>query len=986
MYDVFDPTIEATIEAFENAVASSNGDPVALRDFLPPEASDQYLTLLTELIRVDMDLAYARGQRKTVEDYRRDYPSVFAKPEALERIAFEEYRLRQHAGEQVSPAEYGDRLDVATDHWSRLAVGAADTLPVGAGQPTVHTQHGSELGASRHPAIGSTWNGFQIIRRLGKGSFAEALLASQASLANRQVVLKFSQLRSEEAQRLAELQHTNIVPVYSTHEYQGRTVLCMPYLGEHTLGDFLGHLRGRQTLVKDDRRLGQLIGDQVRPDSFVAGALQMASALADGLDHSHCRGVIHRDVKPANILIRDDGQPMLLDFNLAHRVDQAAVGVGGTVPYMAPEQLRSLQDENEEVDHRADIYAIGVVLYELLSGCVPYSAEPVGTEIDDQLPALIEARRHFPLPHKPIGTPAVWSIVQRCLAFAPVDRYQSAAELRDDLRQHLADQPLTHAPNSPWELLRKWVRRHPTLCSWTTAFIVMTLAGIVVVSTWLGREQQIAGLRAADLLQRFQQEVRALEPELCSVSSPFVDAAETIRTAQSISEQFGLHQRPSEIDTWLHLSHDQRSQWRATAGRLAFMLAAAEDSLATGDGREDGLQAAIAWNKTARRWSGEDQILAGQDRRLQLRSQGQTLDEQTLPTAVDVLDPLVAGIEHLRRADLDEAWSAFREATRRDPQKGTNWLMLAESLTHRQEYEAAVAALDVAATMLPASPIPIAQRGIVQLRAKRYEAALQDFVAVQELRPDWQIPVHLNSGLAYLGMRDFESALREVSQAIEGGSRDPRAFLIRSKLYRQLGDSAAADRDYAAGLTSEPTDEEGWLARGVAKMGVNPRAALDDFREALAVNPFSSEAWQNIAHIQSEYLDDLPASLNALNHALELHPSSRMGLAGRGVVHGRLGNVSEALQDAKRLSELRIDATTRYQVGCIYALCSSGDERLAELAIANLAQAFQADATLVGIASSDADLSAITKSAEFGKLIESASAINAMANLKNEEE
>src|SRR5207247_8782205 len=108
----------------------------------------------------------------------------------------------------------------------------------------------------------------------------------------------------------------------------------------------------------------------------------LGSCLADGLAHAHERGILHRDLKPANVLLTDEGQPMLLDFNLAEdtklRGSAAAALLGGTLPYMAPEHLEAFQNGKREVDPRSDVYALGILLYELLAGRFPFANKPTG--------------------------------------------------------------------------------------------------------------------------------------------------------------------------------------------------------------------------------------------------------------------------------------------------------------------------------------------------------------------------------------------------------------------------------------------------------------------------------------------------------------------------------------------------------------------------------------------------------------------------------
>src|SRR5262249_40312260 len=155
--------------------------------------------------------------------------------------------------------------------------------------------------------------------------------------------------------------------------------VCMPYFGSVTLADVLQALRDRKALPKSGGELTSLLGDRhARPApavpparrptpalrllegrSHVEAALWLAARLADGLAHAHERGILHRDLKPANVLVTDEGQPMLLDFNLSEDTkrrsgDRAALA-GGTLPYMAPEQLEELRGDSAPVDERSDL-------------------------------------------------------------------------------------------------------------------------------------------------------------------------------------------------------------------------------------------------------------------------------------------------------------------------------------------------------------------------------------------------------------------------------------------------------------------------------------------------------------------------------------------------------------------------------------------------------------------------------------------------------
>src|SRR4051794_37187123 len=297
------------------------------------------------------------------------------------------------------------------------------------------------------PEVGSEFLGFRLIGELGRGAFGRVYLARQGDLASRPVALKVATDLFDESQTLAQLQHTHIVPIYSMHRVGPLRAVCMPYLGSTTLRDVYQDLEDRGTLPVSGRGLlgalrprrdGSGPPEGASPSNtsrhlegltYVQAVLWMASRLASGLAHSHERGILHRDLKPANILLTDEGQPMLLDFNLSAdlKLRRGGAAIGGTSYYMSPEHLDAHRGGRGPVDARSDIYPLGIILHELLTGRQPF-AMPAGApgEIFDR---LIEDRLGPPPPLRPWNravTPAVESIVHHCLEPDPDDRYRTA--------------------------------------------------------------------------------------------------------------------------------------------------------------------------------------------------------------------------------------------------------------------------------------------------------------------------------------------------------------------------------------------------------------------------------------------------------------------------------------------------------------------------------------------------------------------------------
>ena len=214
-------------------------------------------------------------------------------------------------------------------------------------------------------------------------------------------------------------------------------------------------------------------------------------SLAEALEHAHDRGVLHRDIKPSNVLVIDDGMPMLLDFNLAREsvLDDDEPGeatLGGTVDYMAPEHLEALAEGlSDQVDRRADIYGLGVLLFEALAGKKPFPPPGKGQSVVDSLfRAADDRRRDWAelLPAR-LGIPTpLTAVIRRCLEPEPGDRYQTATELAADLRAVGDDLPLIHAREPLLSRMGRRVRRNRRRLA---AALVVLVAGAAVLGAYV---------------------------------------------------------------------------------------------------------------------------------------------------------------------------------------------------------------------------------------------------------------------------------------------------------------------------------------------------------------------------------------------------------------------------------------------------------------------------------------------------------------------
>jgi eukaryotic-like serine/threonine-protein kinase len=303
---------------------------------------------------------------------------------------------------------------------------------------------------------GQTLGDFELLSLLGEGAFARIFRARQLSL-NREVAVKVSASPSGEAQTLARLDHDNIVRVYSETADPQRNlrVLCMQYVPGTTLARILERLRRTERI----NRSGEMIleaaeqlsdaavlfdrealhdWEQLQGADLVEAAAWIGQRLAEALAAAHAQGVLHCDIKPANVLVTPYGRPLLTDFNLSIRRQGAldAEGIiGGTLAYMAPEHLEAFRVADPSVcakiDARADLYSLGVVLFEMLAGERPF---PVFAGRLEETAAMRRQPPPFPRSRNPDVSVAMEQAIRRALDPDPERRFASAREMAAALR------------------------------------------------------------------------------------------------------------------------------------------------------------------------------------------------------------------------------------------------------------------------------------------------------------------------------------------------------------------------------------------------------------------------------------------------------------------------------------------------------------------------------------------------------------------------
>lgn len=497
----------------------------AIERFVPsPETAASFgytrRQLLAELVEIDIECRWKAGfprshfdstddvlpSKPRVEDYLVRFPELGTVDDLPVEVVIQEYKARHKSGEPVDHEEFLSRFPAIADRLSVELRNAQTNMTEPTARfvrcPQCHSSIAvPELAALAREVVtcecgekvpiidartgdhreGEMVGNYRLLRWLGRGSFANVWQAFDEHL-ERNVALKIPYARRQgeakpnlpanEAKAVAGLEHPNIVRVYE-----------------------LG--KGEDAFIASEFIAGQNLETALRhrPRSPVETA-ELCRKLADALRYMHTqkKPVVHRDIKPSNILLDEHDEPHLTDFGLAKRESESialssAGELIGTVAYMSPEQAAG---KGDSADGRSDIFSLGIVMYEMLAGTLPFHGDrlTIMNKIQKEDPPSI--LRHAPKTPRDLET-----ICFRCLEKEPTKRFATAAELADELGRFLRGEPILTRPASRFERLRKWAKRHPARAIAATMSAVATAAIIVALGLALQQSRQ----RSEDLVE-----------------------------------------------------------------------------------------------------------------------------------------------------------------------------------------------------------------------------------------------------------------------------------------------------------------------------------------------------------------------------------------------------------------------------------------------------------------------------------------------------
>jgi tetratricopeptide (TPR) repeat protein len=762
-------------------------------------------TRLIEL-RLDQRRRWQAGQRLAVEAYLEQEPEIKTDPEAVLELIYNEIVLREEAGTAPRLEEYLERFP---EHAAELKI-QFEVHRLLESSPTSGAIGGEEgvtawLPAAEPPlAPGASLPGYEILGELGRGGMGVVYRARHLAL-KRVVALKVILAGAHagareragfhaEAEAVARLQHPNIVQIYDIAEHDG-----LPYFSlELVDGHSLEHYAGGKPLPANQ-------------------AAQIIQTLARAIHYAHQQGVVHRDLKPGNILLGSDGTPKITDFGVAKLLDAESrrTRTGdfmGTPHYMAPEQA---EGKSTEVGPAADVYALGAILYQLLAGRTPFRGNSV-------LEILQQARSREPAPpsrHQAKVPRDLDTICLKCLEKSPQARYASAYDLAEDVGRFLAGEPIRARPPGRGERLWKWCRRRRAAAA-LVAVSGAAMVSLLVLGFWQPARLDAARARHRTFLERRDE---AMFYGIYAIWSKDADVAENLKRTRTAVES-ALAAVGLPLDTEVGLATDpylsDRENAELAVGCYQLLLVWAEAVLGSSGEqfpekpRPAQVRKALDILDRAARLAQPTQAYhLRRARYLRLLGDGPG-DERELAAAgrlksTAAIDHFALGEERFRQRDFDGAIGDFRHALEAEPDDFWSRFLLAFCYLARgkdADLKDAAATLDKCLEQRPGFLWTYLLRAFLHEKQKSFADAEADYRQVLALGPgeDARYVLYNNRGRLRLAQGDLDLAAADLLQAI-ALKPGPYPHLLLGVVYQKQKKLAESNEQFEEAIARQPS-------------------------------------------------------------------------------------------------------------------------------------------------------------------------------------
>ncbi|MGE0434651.1 MAG: tetratricopeptide repeat protein, partial [Planctomycetota bacterium] len=710
------------------------------------------------------------------------------------------------------------------------AVPRANRLPPGR-TPATYAGDDANTAHAARPTGSQFAERFRVGGELGRGGLGVVLAARDTAI-DRDVAIKLVLAPEnrvalarfvEEGRITGQLEHPNIVPVYELARDPDQPYLAMRLVRGRTLQEIIraAKARGRRSGWADLQRDGRL-------DMFLK--------VCDAIAYAHSRGVIHRDLKPANVMVGEFGEVMVMDWGLAKLIgaDNKAPTVAGmsggsgerrhlpsgrrlastplttptpgssgspptapntmdgdivgTPAFMPPEQARG---EVDQLDERADIFALGAMLYSLLTFEPPYRADgPLQVLVKAAQRNLESPLRRAPSQRIPRDLDA---IVMKAMSAEPARRYRRVTDLADDIRAASAFEPISARRLPLWSRLVRMARRHPVVLM--VASVLMVAAGVVVaVLAEASAAQARTEQHRASAEQRARDErLRALaaEERFDELRRELTGAA--LRTRDAVrQEMMDLYEhRPPGIS-------DEQFVRGLGEGDVQRFVQAFERVIQVGHAADDAL---ITWLDYF--YLGLLQSAALGDRELAIRTYTAGIDLAPRESSLY----FNRALNRQALGDTDGALADLARAIELAPKSHLAWIGRGVLYEQRGRDDLARADFTRAIELAPTFAQGWFMRASLLIRAKEHALARRDLDTVLRLEPRMATAL-ANRAICEIQLGDTDAAMRDLDDAVAIDPQLANAWNIRSRLHDRLGNFTAALSDITRAVEINPQSAE----------------------------------------------------------------------------------------------------------------------------------------------------------------------------------
>jgi tetratricopeptide (TPR) repeat protein len=841
----------------------------------------------------------------------------------------------------------------------------------------------NDLPAGEGP--GAILGKYKLLEQIGEGGMGAVWMAEQTQPIHRRVAVKVIKQGMDsrevlarfeaERQALALMDHPNIAKVLDAD----RTPSGRPY--------FVMELVKGQPITRycDEKRLG------------VRQRLGLFADVCRAVQHAHQKGIIHRDLKPSNVLVAPyDGKPVVkvIDFGVAKATGQRLTGLTlftgfgalvGTPEYMSPEQA---EVNNQDIDTRSDIYSLGVLLYELLTGSTPLTRQRIKgaallevlrvireeeprrpstrlSESKEALPSISAQRQTEPAKLTRLVRGELDWIVMKALEKDRNRRYETASAFALDVQRYLADEPVLACPPSAGYRLRKFARRNRGKLA-LAAGVFLALTVMAASIGWAlhdraereAESQRLQSARQAQVTQKVRESWNAArtlldENKVAAARQKLVEAQ-----AQWGTDRPALADLAAEVEVGL-AELDRFQQFLDLVDRAHESEAPPfinPEFRTSGEGAGAGTTAAAAppgWRPAAavpfvlkalaqygvlERKDWTTALAGGFLSRAQVEQVRHLVYEELILLADDLLrryEEHPSGHKLSAQAAARKALVYLSKAEKAHQPTQVFYSLRADCRKALGEEEAYQADRKIADAMAPTIALDYYRQGLVATDRRQAAEAIEAFEAALQLEPAhyWSL-MHLGYVLAGIpaGREDFTGAAHVFSACLMKRPDHVHAYLFRAAMYSRLGRYKRALADSSRALELDPKELIGWNTRaGVyCKLGQYDRA-LADYSRAIEIDATFAPAWNDRGALYLEPLHQPEKAVADLTQALKLDATLVPAWLNRAAAYRKLGQPDKGITDCSQAIKLAPNvAPARFVRGRLYAELGRHDKALAD--------------------------------------------------------